>query len=360
MKKRLLGLLVSIACAFLITCGNEPPEEFYEGTPEDDAQIDSILTNAYPQLLNTIDGFIDAYIPVTLPNIIIEDRDRIFRADSPLIKQHIDSSKYVFSDTNRMYDRWYTKDTACTVYLIDTFMVESKVHTDLWIIGHYDSIYIGPTGDTNYVLNTIDTIIPTGDSADVSEAVEGNGRRLIFLEPLRSTVPTIDEETGDTIGYAIIEPFQWQLRRISYGSYYYPTYGTDVPAVNRILIEHGSDVDTILSSSYDTTYTGHVMNRFKAIDSLLEYTAGETLEVTIEIDDTVQVNDARFYATCAGDTPCRVQLPNIVAGGTGFLPISGQGIVNIYFEVVFMNSYYYVNPNQGYFATVWLIPIRVN
>lgn len=358
MKKRLLGFLL-VACMSYITCGNEPPDEFYEGTPEDDAQIDSILANGYPQLLNTIDGFVDIYVPVNIPNIIIEDRDRIFRADSPLIKQHIDSCMLAFVDTNRVYDRWYTKDTACTVYLIDTFTVDDSVHTDLWVIGHYDSIYIGPTGDTNYVLNTIDTIIPTGDSAYVSETFEGNGRRLVFLEPRRSTTPTVDPETGDTT-YAIITPFEWQLRRISYGSYYYPTYGTDVPAVDRVLIEHGSDVDTILSTSYDTTYTGHVMNRFKAIDSLLEYTAGETLEVTIEIDDSVQVNDAAFFATCAGETPSRVQLPNITTGGHGFLPITGQGIVNIYFEVVFRNSYYYVNPNQGYFATVWLIPIRVN
>jgi hypothetical protein len=354
MKKRLLGFLL-VACMFYITCGNEPPDEFYEGTPEDDAQIDSILANAYPQLLNTVDGFVDIYVPLTLPDVGFEDADQLFRADSPMIKQHIDSCKYVFVDTNRMYDRWYTKDTACTVYLIDTFMVDSWGHIDLLLIGHYDSLYIGPTGDTNWVLNTIDTIVPTGDSAYGYKAIEGDGRRLIFLEPLRSTTPTIDEETGDTIGYPIIEPLVWQLKRISYGAYYYPTYGTDVPAVNRVIIQHGSDVDTILSSSYDTTYTGHVMNRFKAIDSLLEYTAGDTLTVTIGIDDALQAADAICYASC-GATPYRVQLES----GTGVLPVTGQGIVNLYFEAVFMDSYYYVSPDKGFFATVWLIPIRVN
>jgi hypothetical protein len=212
MKKRLLGLL-AVAVMCLVTCGNESPEPFYEGTPEDDEQIDAILTDDYPQLLNTINGFVDTYIPLNIPDVAWADQDRIFRADSPIIKQHIDSCRFVFVDTNRFYDRWYTKDTACTVYLIDTFMVESWAHVDLRVIGHYDSLYIGPTGDTNWVLRTVDSIIPTGADAYDMEDIEGDGRRLIFLEPLRSTTPDIDPETGDTT-YAIIEPFEWQLRRI--------------------------------------------------------------------------------------------------------------------------------------------------
>ncbi len=365
MKKRLLGLLV-IPVMCLVTCGNEPPEPFYEGTPEDDAQIDSILTHpSYAKLLNTIDGFVPTYIFLhdTLPELEIEDADRIFRADSPLIKQHIDSCALSFVDTNRVYDRWYAKDTTCTVYLIDTFEILSNVHVDSMIIGHYDSLFIGPTGDTNWVLDSIEVIIPTGDDAYVSETIEGDGRRLIFLEPIRDSIPTIDEETGDTLGYPVLEPFVWQLKRISYGTYYYPTRGTDVPAISRVILTAGAQVDTIILSSTDTTYTGHVMNRFRHIDSLLQYSGVDSIEVTIEVDDDAVSGVCTYYAVCAhGDTTPeqRRQLPNVAGGGAGYVPLSGQGIVNLYFEVVTRNSYYYVNPNIGYYAVVWLIPVRVN
>lgn len=359
MKKRLLGLLV-VAVMCLLTCGNEPPEDFYEGTPEDDAQIDAILENDYPILLNTTDGFVDAYIPLNIPAVGFVDQDRIFRADSPIVKDHLDSCKLTFTDMDRLYDRWYTKDTSCTVYLIDTFMVESWGHVDVRLIGHYDSLLIGTTGDTNWVLRTIDTIIT--DTLYSTEDIHGDGRRLIFLEPRRSTTPDIDPETGDTT-YAIIEPFEWQLRRISYGSYYYPTRGTDAPTVDRVLIEVPPFVDTILGTNTDTLYTGHVMNRFKHIDSLLEYSGIDSVRVTIEVDDPEVQDACTYYAVCAGDTPTRVQLGDVATGGSGWLHLNGltdSEIVNLYFEVVFRDSYYYYNPNQGYFATVWLVPVRIN
>lgn len=360
MKKRLLGLLIVVTVMCLMSCGNEPPEPFYEGTPEDDAQIDSILSSPqYAKLLNTIDGFVGNYIDVTMPAVTIVDQDRIFRADSPLIKQHIDSCALAFVDTNRLYDRWYSKDTACTVYLIDTFGVQSLVHADLRLVGHYDSLFIGTTGDTNWVLRTIDTIIPTGSDAYVAESIVGDGRRLIFLEPLRSTTPSVDPETGDTT-YPILEPFQWRLKRISYGSYYYPTRGTDAPTVNRVILTVGTRVDTILSSNTDTTYAGHAMNRFRHIDSLLEYSGVDSVQVAIEVDDDQVAPVCAYYVVCADTTPVRRQITTTNIGGTGYLPLRGSEIVNLYFEVVFRDSYYYVNPNPGYFATVWLIPVRIN
>ncbi len=209
-------------------------------------------------------------------------------------------------------------------------------------------------------MRTVDTIIT--DTLYSVEDIHGDGRRLIFLEPRRSTTPDIDPETGDTT-YAIIEPFEWQLRRISYGSYYYPTRGTDAPTVNRVLIEIPPFVDTILGTNTDTLYTGHVMNRFKHIDSLLEYSEIDSVLVTIEVDDPEVSGACAYYAVCAGDTPTRLQLGAVTTGGRGWLHLNGltnSEIVNLYFEVVFRDSYYYYNPNQGYFATVWLVPVRIN
>jgi len=44
MKKSLLSLLMIVGM-LLITCGNEPPEEFYNGTPEDSTAIQTLLDN---------------------------------------------------------------------------------------------------------------------------------------------------------------------------------------------------------------------------------------------------------------------------------------------------------------------------
>lgn len=364
MKKRLLGLLV-LAAMCLVTCGNEPPEPFYEGTPEDDAQIDAILTNDYPELLNTIDGFIDTYVYVNIPAVVIEDPDRILRADSPLIKQHIDSTRFVFVDSNRLYDRWYTKDTACTVYLVDTFTAEYWGHVDFRLVGHYDSLFIGVTGDTNYILNTIDTIIPVGDEAYYMDTIVGDGRRHVFFEPLRSETPVVDPETGDTT-YPLIEPLDWELKRISYGRYYYPTYGTDNPYIVYVILAVPSTgrADTILASSTDTLYTGHAMNRFRHIDSLLEYSVGDSVQVTIELLDDILAPKCAFYAVWAGGDTLYAQRRQLAStfttGSRGYLTANGAGIVNVYFEVVIKDSYYYVNPDKGYLATVWLVPVRMN
>jgi hypothetical protein len=350
MKKRLLGFLV-VACMCFITCGNEPPEPFYEGTPEDDAAIDAILNDDYPELLVTTDVFDTTYIPVVIGGIQFTVEDNKFTADSPMVKQHIYESSYALDTFYRFYDRWYAKDTTCTVYLWDTFMVLSQVRRDTIIVGHYDSMFVDPVyGDTSYFISStgLDTIIPTGDSVDYAEDINGDGRRLIFLEPSRSTTPTVDPETNDTT-YAIIEPFEWQLKRISYGSYYYPAQG-DAPVIERVILTFGTRVDTIVRYNTDTTYLGHVMNRFKHIDSLLQYPADSLIDVSIELQD--DDDDALFYASCNGS---RGQMVD----GDGQLLITGQGIVNLYFEAVWKNSYYYVNPNAGFQAVFWLIPIRM-
>ena len=350
MKKRLLGFLV-VACMCFITCGNEPPEPFYEGTPEDDEAIDAILNDDYPELLVTTDGFDTTYIPVAIEGITFSVGDRLFQADSPMIKQHIYESSYALDSFYRFYDRWYAKDTTCTVYLWDTFMVSSQVHRDTIIVGHYDSMYVDTVyWDTSYIIpsNGFDTIIPTGDSVDYAEDIIGDGRRLIYLEPRRSTTPTVDPETDDTT-YAIIEPFDWQLKRISYGSYYYPAQA-DAPVIERVILTFGTRVDTIVRFNTDTTYTGHVMNRFKHIDSLLQYPADSLIDVSIELQE--EPENALFYAACNGS---RGQMVD----GIGQLLITGQGIVNLYFEAVWKDSYYYVNPNSGFQAVWWLIPIIV-
>jgi len=74
----------------------------------------------------------------------------------------------------------------------------------------------------------------------------------------------------------------------------------------------------------------------------------------VEIDPygTITTDLCSYFATCNG---VRVECP----AGYGKLPISGSDIVNLYFEIVVNDAYYYVVPHKEYLAAIWLVPVKV-
>ncbi len=343
MKKYLLSLL-AIAGILVITCGNEPPEGFYEGTPEDSAAILALL-DENPELLQTIDLFNSSsnplpYTAIDLDQIGFIIEDSVFLGDSVLIKQHVDSCRLSFSDTSRFVDLWFARDTTCTVYLIDTFNLIADMHFDQVQKGYYfwfdDSVWI----DTVVVIDTVDYF---------TKNMSATGDRHIFFEPVRDQV--VNEE-GDTV-WAIRDPKEWVLKRISYGTYYYPDAGADNPyIVNVVLTPSAAAPETVYFSAPDTLFH-HAMDRLIHIDSLLVFTAGETLDVDVTLRADFSADTLSTFVSCAGQN--RVELPN----ASGSVVLEGSGIVNLYIEVIQPDSYFYVVPDKGYVATVLLIPIRI-
>ena len=341
MKRYLLSLLVIVGM-FIITCGEKPPDEFYEGTPEDSAAIFALL-NANAELLQTIDGFIDTYIFFAQGGISFAMGDSFFKGDSVITKQLVDSCALAFSDTARYTDLWFARDTTCTVYLFDTFTVISEMHFIERQEGHFF-----PGDDTTTILDSVAVIDTAGY---YSKNITGEGTRHIFFEPVKEA--EIDQETGDTI-WVILQPITWELKKISYGAYYYPNRGGDAPVVSYVVLQSsGAGTDTIWASSSVDTFPGHAMNRLRSIDSLLTYTDGETLSVEVSIFTPTDPDSASYFASCDGAN--RVELP----GGSGGVLLNGSGIVNLYIEVVNDLTYYYVVPDKGYDAAVWLIPINI-
>jgi len=244
----------------------------------------------------------------------------------------------------RYTDLWFTRDTTCTVSLFDTFTVISEMHFIERQEGHfyYD-------GDTTTIL---DTVIVIDTAGYYSKNITGEGTRHIFFEPVKEA--EIDQETGDTI-WVIPQPIEWELKKISYGPYYYPNKGGDVPVVSYVVLQSsGAGPDTIWASSYIDTFPGHAMNRLRSIDSLLTYTDGDTLlSVEVSISIPTDPDSASYFVSCDGSN--RVELPS----GSGDVLLTGSGIVNLYIEVINDLGYYYVVPDRGYDATVWLIPINI-
>jgi hypothetical protein len=345
MKRYLLSLLIIVGMC-IITCGNEPPELFYEGTPEDSAAIEDLL-DQYPEFLRTIDLFIPEYVRLPLDAVTFPVSDSYFKGDSIIIKRHVDSCATELDDSTRVVDMWFTRDTTCTVYFYDTFTVSAKMHVDEKHTGYY----FWPPGDTTSILDSVGVDYTPYDTF---KTITGEGLRHIVFEPIRE--PQYDEEIGDTI-MVIKEPFEWVLKRISYGTYYFPNKGADVPYIYMVTIRPLStgDPDTIFYVNYDTLYPGHSMNKFRAPDSLLEYADGETLLVQITLAGTIISPDCEFFASCNGTN--RAWLKD----GTGNLIVSGTSgdVVNIFIEVVVNSAYFYERPDKGYEATVWLIPIRI-
>ena len=331
MKKYLLNLLIIVGIC-IVACGNEPPEDFYEGTPEDIAAIDALLA-ANSILLVTEDMFEDAYDSLAMAALAFIPSDSFMRDDTFMVKHYLDQCATDLVTRNDTLDYWFAKDTTCTVYVIDTFDVMSLMHATLEYTAYYDSAIIDTaTGDTvGWRIGTVD--IDSTPYYDTSDLV-GNGKKIIFF----------DYEDGN-----------WELKRISYGEYNFPAYSTEIPDINTIILtRENGDADTIIASSTDSTYTGHCMDRFRAIDSLLEYDAGETLfvEITLRFGATVAVGDCELFASCGG---ARVNL-GYTAGRLG---LTGQGITNLCFEAVLDETYYYVFPQKEYKAQVWLIPVNI-
>jgi hypothetical protein len=326
MKRNLLCLLIIVGM-LIVTCGNEPPEGFYEGTPEDSTAIAALL-NANPELLETTDMFTGEMIDISLGAISYSDADNYFRADSVIVKQHVDSCLTRLDQRNDEFDFWFAKDTTCTVYLYDTFLFYSVHYID-----QLDSGWYFWNGDTGIELDTVFSYYDVGyDSLDGL----GVGKRIIFFDR---------DEQGD-----------WVLKRISYGNYNFPEASQDVPVIYQAILDPdgiGPRSDTVYLTSYDTLYNGHVMDRFKATDSLLEYSDGDTVKVTLTLTTQVADSSCIMYGSCGGAN--RVSW----TGASGNVPINGQGITNFYIEAVVQEPYYYVVPRKEYKANVWLIPIRI-
>ena len=331
MKKSLLSLLMIVGM-LLITCGNEPPEEFYNGTPEDSTAIQTLLDNN-PELQVGTDMFDTSMIAVVLPNVGFVVSDSYYRVDSTIIKQHVDMCGFKNIERNLTYDFWFAKDTTCTVYMYDTFNVDSYMHWNARYTGYY--FWQGDTGIS------LDTVLVDSTGGNDSLAMTGNGYRIIFFD---------------------YDGTDWDLKRISYGTYNFPAAGTDVPSIQEVkLLFDNGDRDSIIQSSYDTLYTGHVMNRFRAVDSLLiidyaDLTPDSLLTIqTILGFGTITDTMVQWYASLGGEN--RVQLTG--SPGIGALKITGSGITNLYIECVVQGGYYYVQPRGEYEAQVWLVPVRI-
>lgn len=331
MKRYLLNLLIIVGI-FIIACGNEPYPDYYEGTPEDIEAIESLFDDN-PILLVTDDMFDPTYIPLAMGEVSFIEADLYMRDDTFMIKQHVDSCATELPQRDSTLDFWFAKDTTCTVYIYDTFAVRSLIHADLKYTAYYDTFEVDPiSGDTARRIGTVDTnSTPYYDTVDVI----GNGRRLIFFDR---------DDNG-----------AWELKRLAYGTYSFPAPGTEIPDIDEIVLIHSNGAeDTIITASYDESYTGHCMNRFRGLDSLLEFEDGETLSVLITLDlfSSLAASDCEFFASCGGE---RVNLGVTI----NEFVISGQGITNLYFEVVANDVYYYGFPEKDYKALVWLIPVRI-
>lgn len=344
MKKMLWLNIFAIVALLFFGCGNEPPEEFYNGTPADDSAIGKLLDD-YPEFIKTDDIFLDKYILVTMDSVTFPVADSYFKSESIIVKQHVDSIYDKIGSNTRFQDLWYAKDTTCTVYLYDTFNLIQEVHYDKLYKGYY--FWQGDTG------KKLDTVIVSDTTGYYSyDTITVEGLRHLYVEPLKEMV--WDKDLQDSV-WKIKEPREWTLKRISYGNYGLPNRGASIPSIYLLTITSQSTqrVDTIWATNYDTLYQHHAMNRFCNIDSLLEYPSGDSLSLAVTLSGTITSDLCLFFAIQDGK---KVQLN----GGSGKISITGSGVKNLVVEVIVQDGFYYRKPASPLLARFWLIPIRVN
>ncbi len=345
MKRRFLSLFIIIGLFILVNCGNEPPEDFYAGSTEDSIAITASLT-AHPELLMTEDMFVTDWVPVAFGAVEFFDEDQYYRNIDSIVKQRVDMVKFSdLEEMTRYTDLWFARDTTCTVTLYDTFAVQCSLRYIERHIGYYFW-----QGDTGIELDTIIVSYDTGYDALDLDCV---GKRVIFFDVTRE--PVWDEEEQETV-MAVVEPREWILKRISYGNYEFPEPGSSVPQLAQVDLDDGENTYTIVESSYDTLDTGHVMNRFRSIDSLLVFDNDDTLATELTVYTVVPGSLLVFLGSAGGGN--RTEFTGLHSG-TGNLVVSGSGITNLYFEAVADEAFYYVVPRKDYAANVWLIPVNI-
>jgi hypothetical protein len=345
MKRKFLSLLIIAGLFIFLTCGNEPPEGFYEGSPEDSVAIFGLLDDNAALTL-TEDLFVGDWVPVVFGAVDFSSpTDQNYRNIDTIVKQLVDSVSFLGVTMTRYEDLWFARDTTCTVTLYDTFTTQCAVHYTERHTGYY---FWG--GDTSGDLDTVLVDYTGGyDTIDV-QAV---GKRVLFFDVERD--PVWDEEAAETV-MAVREPREWLLKRISYGDYDFPQPGSDVPLIAQVDIDDGEDTYTIVESSYDDTASGHIMNRFRSIDSLLGFGNGDSLEIEITVYNVVPGSLDVFFASVGGGG--RTEITGLHSG-TGTVIASGSGITNLFFEVAADEVFYYVVPQKEYNANVWLIPVDI-
>lgn len=344
MKRKFLSLLVVAGLFIFLTCGNEPPEGFYEGSSEDSVAIFGLLDDN-PALTLTEDMFVSDWVPVAFGAVEFFDEDEYYRNEDSIIKQLVDMVKFSDATMTRYTDLWFARDTTCTVTLYDTFAVQCSLRYIERHIGYYFW-----DGDTGIELDTI--IVHTDTAFDVLD-LDAVGKRVLFFDVVRD--PVWDEEEAETV-YAVREPREWLLERISYGDYDFPQPGSDVPLIAQVDIDDGENTYTIVESSYDDTASGHIMNRFRSIDSLMGFSNGDSLGIEISVYNVVPGSLDVFFASVGGGG--RTEITGLHSG-TGTVVASGTGITNLFFEVVADEVFYYVLPAKEYSANVWLIPVNI-
>lgn len=345
MKRKFLSLFIVIGLFILINCGNEPPEDFYAGSTEDSTAVTDLLA-ANPDLLETEDMFVTDWVPVAFGAVEFFDEDQFYRNIDTIVKQLVDMVK--FSDVEEMTrytDLWFARDTTCTVTLYDTFALQCSLRYVERHTGYY--FWQGDTGIE------LDTIIVDYDTAYDVLDLDCVGKRLIFFDVTRELV-WVEEEQESV--YAVVEPREWILKRISYGNYEFPQPGSSVPQIAQVELDDGVNTYTIVESSYDTLDTGHVMNRFRSIDSLLVFNDNDTLATEITVYNVVPGSLLVFMGSSGGGN--RTEFTGLQSG-TGFLAVNGAGTTNLYFEAVADEAFYYVVPRKDYAANVWLIPVDI-
>ncbi|MGQ9464084.1 MAG: hypothetical protein ACUVQ4_00030 [bacterium] len=343
MKKMKWLYICAIVALLFAGCGNEPPEAFYNGTPADDSAIGKLL-DGHPEFLKTDDIFLNNYIPVVMDSVTFPVADSYFKSESVIVKQHVDRLRDTITASTRFKDLWYAKDTTCTVYLYDTFNLIKEVHYDKLYRGYY--FWQGDTG------RKLDTVIVKDTSGYYSyDTITVEGLRHLYVEPVKEKV--WDEDLEDSV-WKIKEPREWILKRISYGNYGLPNRGASIPYIYMLTItsQKTSRVDTIWATNNDTLYQHHAMGRFCHIDSLLEYSSGDSLSLAITLSGTITSDLCLFFAAQDGK---KVQLPD----GSGKIGITGSGVKNLVVEVVVQDGFYYRKPASPLLARFWLIPIRV-
>ncbi len=341
-----LFLTFLVSLLLLMTCGTEPPPPLWGGTTDDSLAIEELIKSneTYYSTGNFNITKDSIKLNPTLYDTIsrVPFMEQVFTTDSvalryvpDLLGLTIDNSK-----TKRNKDFIFTRDTTCTVVIIDSFTFDLSCH----VIKACSLIYFRDTcSPTNPRKPLIDSVKVVNVSFDhTKQFSRGVAKTYLFF---------------DSVGGS------WRFAKLS------PTIinspATDsIPTVNNIKIYSltSTRIDTVY---YQTTNDSlRAMNRLHPLDSVLTYRLGDSLK--FEINTSYTTNEGGWFVFYGHYEDQHKQLEQIVGtttyNGYLYLKPTTPGYKRVYLQMLDTRSFYVPNTQnykRDFYSTIWVIPIKV-
>lgn len=332
----------------LFTCGTEPPAPLWTGSKEDTTAVENLVTANESYYVSSLFASTKDSIKLQYQLYIDTSRvplmEKVFTVDSIAERYVPDLLGFKLDNSRRRQKLVFTRDTSCTVTIIDSFEASIEYHVAQLCSLFY---FRDTLPDTSAYKPLLDSVRRLSVSFDFTKSFKrGEAKTYLFFDYDSATGWTFEKMTPTVISFPAPE---------------------SVPSVNdvKIYLINSTRIDTVFYST--TNNKLKAMNLFRPLDSVLTFKTGDS--VKIEVHTYYGANEAGFYVFYGhyGTTHKQLEdkwnsVPPDFYNGTWYLKFDSPGNKRIYLQMLDTRSFYIPNTQHAkkdFYSTIWIIPVKV-